>query len=104
MKVLLDQNTPRALRQFLSGHAVKTAREMGWEAISNGLLLQMAEAQFELMITADKNIRYQQNLSGRKLAILVLPTNRWPELRLHLQEVVAAVSSMHPGEYREIIW
>ena len=104
MKVLLDQNTPRALRQFLVDHDVKTAREMAWEAISNGLLLQMAEPQFELMITADKNIRYQQNLSGRKLAILVLPTNRWPELRLHRQEIVAAVSSMRPGEYREIIW
>jgi len=104
VKVLLDQNSPRALRQFLVGHDVKTAREMGWETISNGLILQMAEAEFGLMITADKNIRYQQNLSGRKLAILVLPTNRWAELRLHPEEVLAAVSSIRPGEYREIIW
>ena len=104
MRILLDQNAPRALRRLLAGHEVRTAREMGWDAITNGALLGVAAPRFDLLITADQKIRYEQNLTRQTLAILVLPTNRWPEVRLHIDELAAAVSSMKPGEYRELVW
>lgn len=74
MRVLFDQGTPVPLRQWLSGHTVETAYERGWSQLSNGDLLSKAEAEFEAMVTTDKNLRYQQNAVGRRIAILVLPT------------------------------
>jgi hypothetical protein len=76
MRILLDHSTPVPLRHWLTGHHVETAYERGWAALSNGDLLRMAEgAGFEVLITTDKGIRYQQNLSGCKIAIAVLSTN-----------------------------
>jgi hypothetical protein len=76
---------------------------MGWDRLSNGELLTAAEqAGFELLLTTDKNIRYQQNLTGRKIAIVVLGTSQWPVLRLHVQQVVAAVNAATPGSYTEV--
>ena len=67
MRVLFDQNIPRSLRQFLPGHDIRTAAEMGWSALSNGLILDAAEAAgFHVMITADRNMRHQQNMTGQK--------------------------------------
>jgi hypothetical protein len=79
LKVLFDQGTPAPLRGALTGHTVFTAFEMGWAALDNGELLKAAEAAFEVLVTTDQNLRYQQNLSGRHLAILVLIASR--ELR-----------------------
>jgi len=77
MRILFDQGTPAPLRNALTPHIVETAYEKGWSNLSNGDLLNAAENNlFDLFVTTDQNLRYQQNLSGRKLAILVLPTTR----------------------------
>src|SRR5579859_7888309 len=101
MKILFDQGTPAPLRHELTGHTVRTTYEMGWANKSNGDLLTLAEGDFDLLTTTDKNLRYQQNLKGRTLAILVLPTTRWPILRGRVAEILAAVNSIAPGELRE---
>jgi hypothetical protein len=102
MKILFDQGTPAPLRHALVGHDVSTAHEAGWSNLSNGDLLQATEAQFDILITTDQNLRYQQNLSGRRLAILVLPTTSWPTIQKHLPEVIHAVSRIRPGELIEL--
>ena len=76
MKIVFDQGTPAPLRRALSGHTVATAFELGWSDLANGDLLQQAEAQFDLLITTDQNLRYQQNLAGRRVAILVTANNQ----------------------------
>jgi hypothetical protein len=92
MLVLFDQGTPVPIRPFLTGHTVKTAAEQGWSTLSNGNLLNAAEAAgFEILVTTDKNFAYQQNLQGRKIAIMVLGNQQWPVLRVHVRG---------SGEYR----
>ena len=102
MRILFDQGTPAPLRHELPGHAVSTAYEMGWAQLENGDLLQAAEAAFDAFITTDQNLRYQQNLTGRRLAILVLPTTSWPMIRLHLPKVALAVNALRPGDFVEL--
>ncbi len=104
MRILFDQGTPVPLRRALAAHEVSTAFEMGWANLENGDLLRAAEAQFDLLITTDQNLRYQQNLTGRRLAILVLPTTNWLEIRNHQSEVVVAVNAQRTGEYRQLAW
>jgi len=103
MLILFDQGTPVPLRQFLSGHTVRTAAEQKWTTLENGQLLDAAEtAGFDLLLTTDKNMRHQQNLAGRRIAIVVLGQTRWPVLRLHVQRVALAVNSATPGSYSEV--
>ncbi len=102
MRILFDQGTPAPLRHDLVGHAVKTAHEMGWSGLDNGDLLNVAETSFDLIVTTDQNLRYQQNLKGRKIAILVLPTTNWPRIERHKDIVVAAVNSTLPAGYVEL--
>jgi hypothetical protein len=102
MKILFDQGTPVPLRQFLTAHSVSTAFEMHWDSLSNGDLLKAAEGSFDVLVTTDQNLRYQQNLSGRKLAILVLPTTSWPKMRPRASEVVAAANGLKAGDYVEL--
>jgi len=102
MRILFDQGTPAPLRKHLSGHGIATSFEAGWSNLSNGDLLKAAETSYDLLITTDKNLRYQQNLAGRRLAILVLPTTSWPIIQQHVTEVADAVRTMNPGEYREL--
>jgi hypothetical protein len=104
MRILFDQGTPLPLRRFLAGHEVATAFEKSWAELTNGDLLRLAEAEFDLLITTDQNLRYQQNPAGRKLAILVLPTTSWPKIWRHVQVVMDAVNQIQPGEYREVAW
>ena len=104
MRILFDQGTPVPLRRYLSGHTVSTAYEMGWSDLANGDLLANAESQFDLILTTDQSLRYQQNLKGRKLAILVLATTSWPEIQKHTSDVASAVSGMEPGGYLELHW
>lgn len=89
------------LRQLLAGHSVSTAFEMGWSELENGALLAAAEATFDMLLTTDKNLRYQQALAGRNLAILVLPTTR-PTIRTHAPQVIASIDALQPGEYVEL--
>ena len=103
MKVLFDNGTPRPIAAALSGHEVRHARKIGWHELGNGDLLDIAEASgFEVLVTTDKNMRYQQNLAGRTIAIVVLGRSLWPLVRLHLPKIVAAVDSAVPGSYTEV--
>lgn len=105
MKILLDQGTPAPVKRILAGHIVETAYQRGWSTYPNGELLRAAEAAaFDLLITTDQNLGNQQDLSGRTLAILVLPTTRWPQINNRAADVVNAVNSMRTGEYRELHW
>jgi len=104
MKVLLDACVPRPLREFLPDHTVHTAQEMGWGQLKNGTLLAEAEVQFDALITTDQNLKYQQNVTGRKLAILVLPTNDWPTIRGKTGEIAAKVAGLKSGEFVELDW
>ena len=104
MKILLDACTPRPLRRFLSSHAVATAQEMGWGGLKNGDLLRKAEGRFEVFISTDQNLKYQQQVLGRKLAILVLPTNDWPTIRSKGAEISAKVGMLKPGDFVELNW
>jgi predicted nuclease of predicted toxin-antitoxin system len=104
MKVLLDAWMPRPLRRFLPDHTVRAAQEMGWAQLKNGALLKEAESQFDIFITTDKNLKYQQNIAGRKLAILVLPTNDWPTIQLKAGEVTVKVAELQPGDFVELKW
>jgi predicted nuclease of predicted toxin-antitoxin system len=102
MRVLFDACVPRPLRKFLSNHSVQTAQEMGWGQLQNGALLREAEKQFEAFITTDLNLKYQQKVVGRKLAILVLATNNWPTLRAKAAEIAAKVATLQPGDFVEL--
>ena len=104
MKIVFDQGTPVPLRHALTGHTVSTAFELGWDALGNGELLRRAVNEFDILITTDQNLRYQQDLSRFQLAVLVLPTTSWPKIQKHVAQVIAAVEDARPGEYREIIF
>jgi hypothetical protein len=103
MLILFDHGTPSPLSSFLTGHTVKKTKDLGWDTLSNGELLTAAEkAAFEIFLTTDKNIRYQQNLADRNIAIVVLGNSRWPLVRLYVDRVVAAVAAAKPGTYTEV--
>jgi hypothetical protein len=102
VRILFDQGAPGPLRRFLPGEEVSTAWRMGWSQLSNGDLLAAAETSgFELLITTDQNLRHQQNLRERRIAILVLIPANWPALEPHGQAIAALALTMRPGEYRE---
>jgi predicted nuclease of predicted toxin-antitoxin system len=103
MRILFDQGTPAPLRSLLVGHQVVTAHERGWSQLANGDLLVTAEAEgFDALVTTDRNLKYQQNLTGRKIAILVLSTTSWPRIQAALEPVVAAVAQLVPGAFVEL--
>ena len=103
MKILFDNCTPNPIARSLSGHEVTFARHIGWHELKNGELIQRAEdAGFELILSTDRNIKYQQNLAGRKIAILVFGQQNWNLLRPHIQFVVDAVNAAIPGGYAEV--
>jgi hypothetical protein len=82
MLILFDHGTPRGIASWLPGHTVKEARTQGWDRLTNGELLKAAEeAHFDLLLTTDKNIRHQQNLARRRIAIVVLGKGRWRLVR-----------------------
>ena len=101
MRILFDQGTPAPLRDHFPGHSVETAYEKAWSQVSNGELLAKAEVEFDLLITTDRNLRAQQNLSARKLAILVLPTTNWMRLRTVATQIAEFAGSLQPGEIKE---
>jgi hypothetical protein len=103
MKILFDQGTPVPLRQYLTGHSVTTAYEQGWSNLSNGDLLQSAEENgYQLLVTTDRNLRYQQNLSDRQIAIVVLLSTSWPKIRTQVDEVSSIIDRIAVGDYMEI--
>jgi hypothetical protein len=102
--VLFDNSTPRTLaRYLLDHHTITEARARGWGQLENGDLLNEAEAAgFEVFVTADKNLGYQQNLTSRKIAIVVLGKGRWSVIKPHIARVVAAVDAATPGSFAEV--
>jgi hypothetical protein len=103
MRILFDNGVPAPLRHALKGHVVVEAFERGWDRFLNGELIAAAEvAGFEVLLTTDKNIRYQQNLRARKIAFVVLGNQQWPTLRRYVEKVVAAVNDATPGSYVEV--
>ena len=104
MLILFDHGTPRGLMHALSGHTVVTAYSKGWDRLKNGALLKAAEENaFELLLTTDRRIQYQQNLKDRKIAIVVLTgTTKWSRVRLHFEPIIAAVNAVTPGSYVEV--
>jgi glutamate racemase len=103
MLVLFDQGVPVPLRTFLKGHSVRTVAQEGWATLENGELLDSAEAAgFGVLLTTDKNLRYQQNLAGRAIAIVVLGKAHWPTLRPQVHRILAAVDLAQPGSYTEV--
>ena len=103
MKVLFDHNTPKSLRQYLPEHLVDTARERGWAELSNGNLLAQAERDgYDVLVTADQSMGYQQNIARRRVGVVVLLSNRWPVVRMRIEEIRAAIDGIQPGELREV--
>ena len=104
MKVLFDQGVPRPLRFDLPDHLVDTAREKGWSELTNGDLLDKAETEgYDVLITTDRNMRFQQNLARRSLAILVLSTTSWHNIRTRVEEIQTMLVNIQPGDVTEVL-
>ncbi len=103
MKVLFDNNVPAPLRHRLAGHKIDTAQEMGWQELKNGELLSAAEAAgFDVLLTGDKNLSYQQNLKPRTIALVVLGITSWKTLRRDTSLIVGAVNRATPGSFEAL--
>ena len=103
MRILLDNCTPRPLRRYLAEHQVDTAGDRGWQQLRNGTLLQTAEdAGYEVLLTTDQSMPFQQNMTGRRIAVIVVNENKWPLLQGHAAEIAAALSNLAPGEVKVV--
>jgi hypothetical protein len=102
MRVLLDECVPAPLAKLLTAHEVVTTPAMGWASRKNGELVRLAEQNFDVFVTSDQNLRYQQNLSHRTIAILLLPTNRWPEITKHIEAIAQALDRIQESEFVEL--
>ncbi len=102
MRILFDQGTPVPLRRYLAGHSINIAFERGWSNLPNGLLFEKAEEEgYELLITTDQKLQYQQNLADRKLAVLALLSTSQPRIQHRVDDTQAVVDAMGPGDFRE---
>jgi hypothetical protein len=103
MRILFDQGVPVPLSAHLSKHSVETAFSRGWHVLRNGDLLDAAEREgFDALITTDQNLKYQQSLQNRTLAVIVLMSTSWPQIQLRVTDVAAAVDGARPGDYIEV--
>ena len=102
MTILLDESVPRLLKSRLPDLAIRTVQEMGWTGLKNGPLLKLDEEQFDIFVTADKKLRSQQNLSGRRLAVLILPGNQVPVLISLLPVIEQSLKTIQPGTFVEV--
>jgi hypothetical protein len=103
VRILFDQGTPVPLRQSLAHHEVTTAYERGWSRLKNGELLDAAEHEnLEVLVSTDLNLQYQQNLTSRRIALVVLSTPSWPRIERAVAAVVHAVDNASPGSYVEV--
>jgi hypothetical protein len=103
-RILADNDLPRPLVVFLgTGYLVTESRARGWAQIKNGILLQEAEAAgFDLLLTADQDMRFQQNLTGRKIAVVVLSSEKWPRIKAYIERVISAIDAVMPGSVTEV--
>jgi hypothetical protein len=102
MRILLDECVPWPMHRLLASHECRTAQQEGWGGIKNGKLLQLAEGKFALFITSDQNLRYQQNLAGRQIAILELSTNKLRRIEAAADLIQMTVVSVKPAEFRRL--
>jgi hypothetical protein len=103
MRILFDNGTPKPIARSLAGHEISYARRIGWHEMANGELIRRAEeAGYEVLLSTDKNILYQQNLSGRTIALVVLGNQQWPLVKRHLDKIAAAVNAATPGSFAEV--
>jgi hypothetical protein len=102
MRILLDECVPSPVQKLLADHDCVTVQQRGWGGIKNGELLRLAESEFDLFITADQNIRYQQNLAGRRIPILELSTNDIRRLRAAGSLIQFGVAALKTGEFRKL--
>ena len=100
MKVILDENLPHGLKRILIDLNVTTVQEYGLSGVSNGELITRIDGIFDALLTADKNLRYQQNLSTRQIAIVELPSNQWPAIKQPVAAITTTLRAPQPGEYR----
>jgi len=99
VRVLFDTNTPAPLARFLRRHQIKRTGELNWQGLENGDLLDAAEeAGFEVLVTCDRNVQYQQNFADRKLAVVVLSTNHWPTIRPAAARIATVVDFIQMGQ------
>ena len=98
MKIIFDENIPFPLKQFFPAE-VTTVQLQGWSGFKNGDLVNLIDGHFDVFLIADKNLRYQQKLSQRQIAIVELPTNRWPLLKIMAARIISAVHAAAPGSY-----
>jgi hypothetical protein len=102
VKILIDESLPRYLRRVLAGHEVQTVQEMGWGGVKNGPLLALAESAFDIFLTADKNLRYQQNLAGRRLVVIVFPSNKLSVVKTLEESLKSRIAQTQAGDYIEL--
>ena len=101
--ILFDQGVPVPLRKYIQNDNVSTLYELGWSTIENGELIIKAELMgFDVFVTTDKNLKYQQNLTERRLAIAVLPTTNWPKLQKHVDQIVKEIQCIAVGDFIEV--
>lgn len=103
IKIIFDQGTPAPLRKSLTLYEVSTVYELGWSTLQNGDLINQSEKKgFDLLITTDQNLKYQQNLMDRKIAIVVLSTTSWPRIKLSLTKILEVIANVSSSSYTEI--
>jgi predicted nuclease of predicted toxin-antitoxin system len=102
VRILFDQGVPAPLREFLPGHAVRTAHELSWSGLRNDELLARAEKEFDALVSTDRNLARQQNQAALRLAILVLPTTSWPRIEARTERIAMAVASLRASQYVEL--
>jgi predicted nuclease of predicted toxin-antitoxin system len=102
MRILLDECVPWPMHKILRGHSCSTVQGQGWGGIKNGDLLQRAEGEFDLFITSDQNIRYQQNLTGRRIAILELSTNDISRIEAARSLLEDTLKNLQANEFRQL--
>ena len=103
MKLLFDHGTPAPLRHHLQGHVVDRSAEKDWETLENGELIRLAEEEgYDIIVTTDQSMRFQQNLAGMQLAIVVLMATAWPRVQHHVEEIRKAIEDVRPGEVKEV--
>ena len=103
MKIIFENGIPKPIARSLPNHEIAFARKIGWHELANGELIRQAEeAGYEVLLSSDKNIRYQQNLAGRKIALVILGNQQWPLVKLHLDKIAAAVNAALPGSFVEV--
>lgn len=104
MKIIIDECVPHIVKKRLPHRSIKTVQEMGWAGVKNGELLTLVEKEFDVFITSDKNLRYQQNLQKRTIAILLLPNNQVPIIEKLLPHIDKALEKIKPKDFLEIEW